>query len=141
ACSTVRVSRSWAAGWAPERVEGAAELWQDCVRGARAAASAPGGYLELRYEELLGGAGPALLREALDFCGVADDAALAAEPYERYRHGHHAGDVLSGGLTWAGEAARRGSDRSFPEGFIGAAAAGSWRAALSAAEREAFDSI
>jgi hypothetical protein len=142
ACSMIRVSRSWGTAWAPHGVVGAADLWRECVRGARTAANAPGGYLELRYEELLSGAGPGLLREALSFCSVDDDPSLASGLYERYRHSERGADeVLSGGLTWTGEAARTGVDRSFPDDFIGPAAAGRWKSEFDPAARAAFDSV
>jgi hypothetical protein len=48
---------------------------------------------------------------------------------------------MSGGLTWAGEAARSGADVSFPEDFIGPGTAGRWQTQLDAADREAFDAV
>ena len=140
ACSMMRVARSWGQEWAPDHAGAAASLWQDAVIGARGAARAPAGYLEVRYEELLAERGADLLRETLAFCGV--DPAPAGALYDRYRYaGRSKDDVLSGGLTWAGEAARRGADVSFPDDFIGPAAAGGWREQLGPAERQSFDAV
>jgi sulfotransferase family protein len=142
ACSMTRVAQSWGRDWAPGGIGGGAALWQEAVRGAQTAATAPAGYLELRYEELLGRRGPDLLRELLGFCGVADDLELAGGLYDRYRYGDRSRhEVMSGGLTWAGEAARSGADVSFPEDFIGPGTAGRWQTQLDAADREAFDAV
>ena len=142
ACSMVRVSSSWGGEWAPGRVAGGAELWQECVRGALTAADAPGGYLEVRYEDLLSESGPDVVRGALAFCGVAGDRPLAESLYERYSYpGRTKHEVLSGGLTWAGEAVRAGADVSFPDDFIGQAAAGRWKSEFDADDRRAFDAV
>ena len=57
-CSTVRVSESWGSVWAPGRVAGAAGLWRLFTQSALRARSAPGGYMEIRYEDLLGSCRP-----------------------------------------------------------------------------------
>jgi hypothetical protein len=142
ACSMMRVAQSWGSVWAPERPRAAGELWRDCVRAAQAAQAAPGGYLEVRYEDLLADGGPGLLREALAFCGVDDDPDLAARLYERYRYPtHRKEEVLSGGLTWGGEAARVAADVGFPDDFIGPGTAGRWKTELGPEDRQAFDSV
>ena len=140
ACSMMRVAQSWGGAWAPERAGAAGVLWRDCVRAVRAARTAPGGYVEVRYEDLLAEAGPGALREVFSFCGVDDDAGLAAKLYERYRYPSHTKEeVLSGGLTWSGETVRAGADVSFPEDFIGPATAGVWKEVFRPEDREAFD--
>jgi hypothetical protein len=140
ACSMMRVAQTWGGAWAPERAGGAAELWRDCVLAVRAAQSAPGGYLEVRYEDLLAERGQEVLREVLSFCGVDDGAGLAARLYERYRYPSHSKEeVLSGGLTWSGETVAAGADVGFPDDFIGPATAGVWKDVFRPEDREAFD--
>jgi Sulfotransferase family len=142
ACSTARVSRSWGGAWAPPDAAGAAKLWRKSVHGALTARTARGGYMEVRYEELLSGAGPTVLRAALSFCGVGEDPALAAELYDRYRYpGRGKQEVLSGGLVWTGEAVRAGAKTRFPDDFIGPAAAGGWQNEFGARDRQAFDAF
>ena len=142
ACSMTGVAKSWGRHWAPARVEAAAELWQECVKGALAAVDAPGGYLEVRYEDLLSDSGPGILREALAFCGVDDDPALAEQLYDRYRYPTHSKrDVLSGGLTWSGEAVRVGADTRYPDDFIGPGTAGRWKAEFRPEDSRAFDAV
>jgi Sulfotransferase family len=141
-CSMVRVSREWAQEWAPDSVGHAAHLWSEAVRGALEARQAPAGYMEVRYEDLLGDEGPDLLHRALAFCGVSAEPELARTLYDRYRHGSRRDqELMEGGLVWAGEAARSGADVAFPEGFIGPAAAGVWRDRFGPADRQAFDSV
>lgn len=140
-CSTLRVSRSWGGAWAPRDLVAAAELWREFVRGAQTARGAAGGYMEVRYEDLLSGAGPDVLRETMAFCGLDDDPALAKELYERYSYPVHGKEkVLQGGLVWTGEMARAGIGTDFPEDFIGPAAAGVWTAEFGAGDRQEFDS-
>ena len=140
ACSMIRVAASWGREWAPAGIGGAAGLWQDSVRGAQAAAAAPAGYLEVRYEELLSDTGVDILRDVLAFCGV--DPEPAPELYARYRYGDRGRhEVLSGGLTWAGEAARSGADVSFPDDFIGPGTAGRWQVRFGLEDRHAFDAV
>ena len=142
ACSMVRVSRSWGRDWAPGEVAGAAQLWYDCVRGALLAQDAPGGYTAIRYECLLTNAGPDLLCRALTLCGVADELSLAESLYQRYAYPHRTKEeVLSGGLTWTGEAVRAGVDTSFPEDFIGPGTAGRWKTELDDEARRSFDAV
>ena len=141
-CSTVRVSESWGSVWAPGRVSGAAGLWRLFTQSALRARSAPGGYMEIRYEDLLGSSGPDVLREALTFCGIDDDPVVAGELFERYSYpAHSKSEVLSGGLVWTGEAVRAGADTSFPDDFIGQAAAGIWESELGREDRQEFDSV
>jgi Sulfotransferase family len=142
ACSMMRVSKKWGREWAPDSVGHGAHLWREAVHGAFEARKAPAGYLEVRYEELLGDAGADVLRDALSFCGVSAEPGLAQTLYDRYRHGSRSDEeLMEGGLVWTGEAARSGADVAFPDGFIGPAAAGGWRDRFGAAERQAFDSI
>src|SRR5262249_8227949 len=106
------------------------------------ARKARAGYLEVRYEELLGGAGPEVLRGALAFCGVRSEPELGKELYERYSVGSRSNEeLMEGGLVWAREAARAKSDVAFPEGLTGPAAAGVWRDRFGPGDREAFDSV
>lgn len=98
--------------------------------------------MEVRYEDLLGDGGPGVLREALAFCGVDDEPALAAELYERDRYPTHSKEeVLSGGLTWAGEAVRAGADTRYPDDFIGPGPAGRWKAEFRPEDRRAFAAV
>lgn len=142
ACSMMRVSKKWGREWAPDSVSHAAHLWSEAVRGAREAKGAPAGYMEVRYEDLLEDAGPDLLRRTFAFCGVSAEPELAQRLYDRYRHGSRSNDeLLEGGLVWTGEAVRSASDVSFPESFIGPAAAGVWRDRFGPGDRQAFDSV
>ena len=142
ACSMVRVSKSWAGVWAPEHAGAGALLWSECVRMARGARTAPGGYIEVRYEDLLGDDGPGVLREALRFCGVDDDPALAERLFDRYRYPTYSKqEVLSGGLTWSGEAVRVGADTRYPDDFIGPGTAGGWKKEFGPDDRRAFAAV
>jgi hypothetical protein len=49
--------------------------------------------------------------------------------------------VLSGGLVRTGEAVRAGAKTSFPDDFIGPAAAGGWEAEFGDRDRQAFDAF
>jgi hypothetical protein len=142
ACSLVRVSRSWGAAWAPERAGAGALLWKESVRGALGARAAGADYLEVKYEDLLGADGPGILRETLAFCGVEDDPTLAEMLYERYRYPTHGkAEVLSGGLTWTGEAVRVRADTRYPDDFIGPGTAGGWRSEFGPEDRSAFAAV
>jgi Sulfotransferase family len=141
ACSMTRVSESWGRDWAPSTVSQAALLWRSAVEGCLDASQAPGGYLEVRYEDLLSDAGPGLLATAFEFCGVEATGELVDSIYERYRAEGSNKDVLSGGLTWSGEAVESEADVSFPADFVGPATAGHWRRVFSMQDREAFDSV
>ena len=74
--------QSWAPSWKMDSAEAAA-TWGSHVAAAREPRRAP--VLEVRYEELVGTRGPALLEEILTFCGVSTDQEQAHAIYERFQ--------------------------------------------------------
>jgi hypothetical protein len=139
--SLMRVARSWGRTWAPPGGAASARRWKSAVRHAREAIDAPGGYLELRYEELLAPSGAQVLAETLAFCGAPDAADSAAVIFEAYRYRGDQPSVLSGGVVVTGEAALHGPPPTAPAGFIGQARSGSWRELLSYPERRAINAM
>lgn len=138
--SLVRASSGWGDWWAPRQTFDAATVWRQYVEAARCAVDAPGGYLELRYEDLLSERGPQLLRHALNFCGALTDETLASSLYEMQASGESSSP--SGGIVWGGEvAARLGREPDEPDGFRGPGIAGNWRSALSPLDQRTVDYV
>jgi hypothetical protein len=127
--------KSWAPKWKMNTAEAAA-TWGTHVAAAREPRRAP--VLEVRYEELVGTRGPALLEEILTFCGVSTDQKQAQAIYERFSlEGGGATAVTMGhGLTLL-----ESDPKPWPEGFVagGAARTGSWRTELTWRQRAEID--
>ncbi|HEX5614804.1 MAG TPA: sulfotransferase [Acidimicrobiia bacterium] len=134
-------SAEWGNRWAPADVARGAQVWVDHVRGARDAAHAPGGYVELRYEALRHGDTEALAR-AFAVCGVTVDEARCAELLDEHSFtrmqasGQVSSSILTGGAAGASELARRE-----PAGFFRRGEVGGWSEQWSAAERRAFAAV
>lgn len=139
--SLMRVARSWGKTWAPPGGAASARRWKSAVRHAREAVDAPGGYLELRYEDLLGSSGAQLLAETLAFCGAPDAADAAAVIFEAYRYRGDQAAVLGGGVVVGGEAVLHGAAPAAPDGFIGQARSRGWRELLTYPERRAISAM
>ena len=138
--SLTRAAAGWGGSWAPSHVADATEVWLRHVQSARGALSAPGGYMEVRYEDLRSAAGPDHLRRVLAFCGVDATAELAGALFEQHLIGS-AGEA-SGGIVWGGEvAARSSSEPREPDGFVGAGVVGGWRQSMSAHDRRVFNRV
>ena len=121
AASVVAASQGWGAFWAPGSVGEAARLWREHVDAARTGRDlAP--YLELRYEALRGGEGPAYLRDAFAFCGIDIDEAEAKERLNTFRL---TGENVTS-LVFGGEAANRDGVGLEPDGFFGRGEQGGW---------------
>lgn len=138
--SLLAASEGWGANWAPPDLETATQLWVDSVTGARRATTAPGGYHEVRYEELRGG-GAAALAEVFAHRDISVAPAEAAAILD-------ANSLASRGDTGARLAAIHVggdfapyADRAEPEGFFRSGTVGGWRTAWSAAQRNAFDEV
>jgi hypothetical protein len=140
AVSLRRAAVGWGDWWAPRQIADAAKVWQRYVEAAQQASCAPGGYMEVRYEDLVSADGPRVLAEALTFCGVAVDDETAQSLYS-YGGLEDGGEQLDG-IVWGGEVARRLPNRpEEPEGFRGPGGARGWKSALSAAEQRIFDYV
>jgi hypothetical protein len=136
AASLVAASHSWGEAFAPKDVAVAAHLWRTRVEAARRAVSAPGGYTELRYEDLHAN-GPVTLQRAFTACGIAVDLEHCARLLEEFAFeaqreaGAIAPSILTGGEVGDGA-------RSEPAGFFRKGSVGSWRSEWGAAQRAAF---
>jgi hypothetical protein len=139
AASMVAASGDWGQKWAPGSIARAAQVWRDHLLGAREAVDAPGGYFEVRYEDLLGDGGAALLQQAFSTCGVEVSADAAAayvdeHSFERMK----AGGQVSGSILLGGEAGGTQAAQQEPEGFFRKGTVGGWRDEWSVADRQAF---
>jgi len=131
----------WGRSWAPGSAAQAGRLWQRELRAARRAASAPGGYCEVRYEDLRGPSGPTELARVFAACGIdvsADGARdlLAAHDLEGMRA---RGEVSTSILT-GGELGGDARSRQEPAGFFRSGGA-TWRDAWSLGDRRAFHAV
>lgn len=124
--SQLRAARGWGWSWAAPSAEAASMRWRRDIVASRAIAQTTAPYLEVRYEDLAGEEGPAVLRQAIQFCG------LDATPDEVARI--HASFTLSeerppsSSLAWGGEVVRRlGHAPPEPPGFAGEGGIGTWR--------------
>jgi Sulfotransferase family len=140
AVSLRRIAAGWGNWWAPSGVAAAARRWRDYVHGGRAAADAPGRYLELRYEDLTSGSGAVVLKRAFEFCGTQATDEFCRDLIGAYSRESTAN--VHGGIVWGGEALRRvGGEPPEPKGFVGEGSEGSWRDVFTASDRYAFDRV
>lgn len=138
--SLTRVASAWGDWWAPRETANAARRWRQYVEASRRASSAPGGYLEVRYEALAGSSGACTLNNVFTFCGVKAGEDNCYRLLQRYRPG--APMNTTGGIVWGGEVLRRlGGEPAEPEGFVGDGSPGSWRTRFGAADRRVFDRV
>ena len=117
AASLFAAGADWAP-WAPRNPTGAAELWRDCVGGARELASQPDRYLELRYEHLRRDP-EAGLRDVLHWVGLPADPEFCRDAVEQCRL-----DRLQKGVS--GDTAPI-PNRKSPAGFFRRGTVGGWR--------------
>jgi len=138
--SLKRVASSWGWWWAPSRMADAARRWRNYVEGAQRASSAPGGYFEIRYEELASQSGPKLLEEVFGFCGVRTEGNFVGDLFRRYQL--NAPTNTQGGLVWGGVVARhvRGEPEE-PPGFVSDSFTSSWQKTFTAYDRRLFDNV
>ena len=129
ASSLLAASRGWGADWAPRQLGRAAQKWRSYVESAMRAAQS-GRYLEIRYEDLRAD-GAHVLRECLEFAGVAAPAEQCAEIVARFEL-QSARDRIDDPIAWSGEVVRRlGGSPAEPEGFFGTDSNGGGRPAWS----------
>jgi hypothetical protein len=139
ATSLVAASQSWGAAWgAPATVSQAARVWAEHVEAARRAA-ALGPYCELRYEDLRGECGGALLQQVFEFCGVAAGEDEVRRRLEEFSLASQRGEGRSA-IVLGGEAGRHTGSATEPEGFF-RDGAGSWRDTWSTRERAEFHDV
>jgi hypothetical protein len=141
--SLLRASRGWGRSWAANTAESAAAIWVDAVQAGCAAAMLTPAYLEVRYEELLGDAGPDRLGECFAFAGVASTTTETRQIYDRFDFtaSQRSDEVPRSSIVWGGEVRRRVGNPTEPEGFFGPAAAGSWANELDGYERIVVDLV
>ena len=114
-------------------------MWRSRIEGARQAKNAPGGYLEVRYEELHDD-GPATLQRAYAACGldVAIDECAATLQQFAFDKMAAAGTVATSILT-GGEFSGDERTRVEPDGFFRKGVVGGWRDEWGFPERHDFD--
>jgi Sulfotransferase family len=142
AASLMRAARGWGRTWAAGTAERSALIWKTNVEIGREVAAHTDRYLELRYEDLRGEHGADRLAEALAFCNVDADAALARELYARFDldAARARGENPPSSIVWGGEVRRRfGDSPAEPEGFFGEARHGAWDQTLARYDRWSFD--
>lgn len=140
ALSLTRAAAGWGWWWAPSRLDDAARRWAKYVDSAQMARDAPGGYLEVRYEELSLSSGAERLEEIFEFCGVTVGDSYARSLLDQYRLGEPTN--ARGGIVWSGEVAKHVKDEpKEPLGFAGERTSSSWRQSFDAYDRRLFDHI
>jgi len=130
----------WGSRWAPTTITEAANIWESHVTGARSAAARTPRFCEVRYEELIGGNGPAALSTAFAGCGVAVDRRDAAATLQRFGiDGMRSEGAVASSILTGGELGGDHRVRVEPEGFFRRGGSGEWRTWWSAADRREFD--
>ncbi len=139
AASLMAASRTFGAGFAPGEVTQAARMWRSRLEAARSALDAPGGYVEVRYEDLHRDGAP-VLQGAFAACGLDVPLEECAATVERFAFAAmaEAGAVASSIIT-GGEFAGDERSRVEPDGFFRKGAVGGWRDEWQFAERHDFD--
>ena len=128
--------------WGPGGISAAAHKWVDELQKARTRARGlmPGTYMEARYEDLVADPEP-VLRRIAEFVDLPWDEAMLAyhqHAQERMREVVRELKPLGGGTITAEERVRQHELVSQPPS---ATRAGRWKTDMSAADREAFESI
>ncbi|HEY1739274.1 MAG TPA: sulfotransferase [Acidimicrobiia bacterium] len=139
AASLMAASHTFGAGFAPGEVTQAARMWRSRLEAARDARDAPGGYLEVRYEELHSD-GAAVLQRAYEHCGIDVPLDECAATVARFGFAAMAesGAVASSIIT-GGEFSADARSRVEPDGFFRKGVVGGWRDEWQFSERHAFD--
>lgn len=125
AASLVAASKGWGRTWAPATVGAAAAMWAQHVNGAREASNHPGGYYEVRYEDLRRD-GANTLCKVFAAIGIEQtfeecERILASQTYTTNELRPRSDSIaLSGEFADFNDAAE-------PEGFFGRSTSGSWR--------------
>jgi hypothetical protein len=124
ACSLMRASaRAWGEGWAPSRLDGAAEQWRELVTVAGSARELTDRYAEVRYEALHSADAPPLLTSLYELCGLEPDEDLARRTPEQFdlaRLRTLPAAEQPCGIVWGGELVADGATRpAEPKGFVG----------------------
>ena len=140
AVSLMRISRTWGRKWAPARVRDAAWSWKRYVLAGRSASAFSGRYMELRYEDLLGGNGPEQLKRTFDFMGIPCTLAEVGTIYEENRFETAAKDNReSKSIVRSGEIFKQlGGGLLEPNGFYHKGGAGGWKAEWSTLDCDMF---
>jgi hypothetical protein len=139
AASLVAASTEFGRNFAPGSVGRAARMWRTRLDGARQAKDAPGGYIEVRYEELHTD-GAATLQRAYAACGLEvslDDCAATVQQFAFDKvsaSGAVATSIITGG-EFDGDARTRVE----PRGFFRKGVAGGWRDDWEFPQRHDFD--
>jgi hypothetical protein len=135
--SLARASQGFGRGWAPDRVDYAAWLWDTNVRAGRQYPD--DAYHEVRYEDLRGNEGPAGLRAVFEFCGVGVSDAECGRILETFSlAGTHGSPPSS--IAWGGEVRRRvGHEPREPSDFFGEGTMGGWTELFGPYKRWLFD--
>jgi hypothetical protein len=141
AASLVAASKSFGAAFAPAEVGDAAQMWKSRLVAARKACAAPGGYTEIRYEDLHTN-GASTLQRAYAACGIEVPLEECAEIIARFGFDEMAerGAVAPSIIT-TGEFAGDERTRSEPKGFFREGVVGSWRKEWKYPERHDFDVV
>lgn len=140
--SMLAASETWGARWAASSTARGARVWRRFVLGAREAETRGARYLEIRYEDLRGPAGPEILRRAYEVADVhvtTDEAARVLESHSFERQS--ASGAVSASILTGGEAGGTDVARREPEGFFRQGEVGGWRKEWSVADRRAFASV
>jgi hypothetical protein len=146
ACSLMRASaRAWGEGWAPSRLDGAAEQWRELVTVAGSARELTDRYAEVRYEALHSADAPPLLTSLYELCGLEPDEDLARRTPEQFdlaRLRTLPAAEQPCGIVWGGELVADGATRpAEPKGFVGGGTPGAWREQFSACDRWLVDRV
>lgn len=140
--SMQQAARGWGRhAWRTSSAGVAAAVWYRHVAGARALRATGSRYTELRYEDLRGDRGPALLASLFAELGLPGGLALAADIYERFAIDRSRDpETAPSSFAWGGEVARRLQVRPVePAGFVGDGATGGWHERLTTYEQEVVD--
>jgi hypothetical protein len=141
AASLMAASHTFGSGFAPGEVTQAARMWQSRLVAARSAADAPGGYVEIRYEELHDD-GAVALERAYTACGVDVSLEECASTVERFAFAAMAeSGAVSSSIITGGEFAGDARSRVEPEGFFRKGVVGGWRDEWQFTERHDFDAV
>ncbi|HVO49258.1 MAG TPA: sulfotransferase [Steroidobacteraceae bacterium] len=134
--SLLAAAKSWGSYWAPGHPRGAAGMWVDHVRAARAAAQRlpHAQFLEVRYEDMYGDT-RRVLRRTLSFLGLqwSDEELGRAVTGNRPELARQTGGTA---IEVGGEFRSRGTETlREPDGFIRRAGTQTWRRDLSLRDR------
>lgn len=144
AASLVAASEDgWGSRWAPTTIADAARVWREHLLAARDAMQAPGGYHEVRYEDLRGEQAERELAAVFLACGVTVNHEECAEIIRSHNldlmrsSGAVSSSILTGGELGGDDRVRRE-----PQGFFrSAGAVDGWRNLWSDNDRRSFNAV